>query len=177
MACYNVGGYRGDYAGETHDRARYLNPNLDQQHAMTMTGSVKLKKIPADGSFVFPWDKNGSYRLDGTLLAAVGTEANAWYSEGTVARSDPGAVEADGKWHHLASVYDGRRVKIYLDGARIAQSEKPITGRIADSDAPLMFGHADADRPAHRIVLDECRLYYGALDAAAIAKHAGAASE
>jgi len=159
------------------DRSRYFNPNIDQQHAMTMTGWVKLEKMPADGSFVFPWDKNGSYRLgighDGTLLAAVGTEANAWYSEGTVVKSDPGAMEADGKWRHLAGVYDGRRVMIYLDGERIAQSEKPIAGRIADSDAPLLFGRSNAEAPGRRLTLDEARLYYGALDPKAIAEQAG----
>ncbi len=159
------------------DRSRYLNTNLDQQHAMTMTGWVKVERMPAEGSFVFAWDKNGSYRLgighDGSVIAAVATDANKWYSRGTVARSEAGLVEADGRWRHLACVYDGRRVLIYLDGERIAQSQKPISGRIADTAAHLRFGPCNADQPAHRIVLDDLRLYYGAMDAGAIGQMAG----
>lgn len=41
-------------------------------------------------------------------------------------------------WHHIAGVYDGSAMRLYLDGA--LDSESPLTGAISTSDDPLYIG-------------------------------------
>ncbi|HRQ72876.1 MAG TPA: metallophosphoesterase [Phycisphaerales bacterium] len=47
-----------------------------------------------------------------------------------------------GRWHHVAGVYDGREVRLYVDGALVASVER--TGRRRTNRLPLMIG-ADVD--------------------------------
>jgi hypothetical protein len=47
-----------------------------------------------------------------------------------------------GKWHHLAGVYDGKQVSLYVDGQRIAR--EPGQGKRRQNGLPLMIG-ADVD--------------------------------
>lgn len=53
------------------------------------------------------------------------------------------AVLADGAWHHLAGVYDGEEVRLYVDGRLAAAT--PGTGRRTTNALPLCVG-ADPDK-------------------------------
>jgi hypothetical protein len=71
-------------------------------------------------------------------------------------------------WHHLATTYDGARLRVYIDGK--AAGSKAITGRTCVSGQPLAVGAKDA--PAKGLLeafwdgrLDEVRIYDRALSA------------
>jgi len=53
------------------------------------------------------------------------------------------AVMKPGTWHHVAGVFDGEEVRLYLDGELVAQ--KAGSGRRTRNRLPLMIG-ADVDR-------------------------------
>ena len=72
-----------------------------------------------------------------------------------------------GGWHHVAAVKDGRRLKLYVDGALQSCSTPFHPGDFElDTDCPLTIG-AGAD--AHFAgLMSDLRLYRGALDGAAV---------
>ena len=59
-----------------------------------------------------------------------------------VAQSTEPILEV-GKWQHIAGVFDGREVRLYLDGRLIEAT--PASGTRRPNDLPLMIG-ADTDR-------------------------------
>jgi hypothetical protein len=67
----------------------------------------------------------------------------------------------DGKWHHVAGVYDGKRIYLYLDGK--VDNSKPASGQIRFDDKPILIG----DNALHRGrfwngIIDDVRIYsYG----------------
>ncbi|HOZ48967.1 MAG TPA: glycoside hydrolase family 2 TIM barrel-domain containing protein [Candidatus Hydrogenedentes bacterium] len=99
-------------------------------------------------------------------------QVNAKEVEFVVGGSDPVAVRAPvpvdwhGHWHHLAGVYDGVCLRLYIDGACAAT--KPHTGRIEHSPYPVCIGrNPEAQHPLAGAV-DEVRLYTRALSDAEV---------
>ncbi len=58
------------------------------------------------------------------------------------ARSDAAVLEP-GVWHHVAGVFDGKEVRLYLDGRQVAATKG--AGRRRENELPLLIG-ADVDR-------------------------------
>ncbi len=58
------------------------------------------------------------------------------------ARGDKGALQP-GRWHHLAGVFDGKEVRLYLDGQLVSKSAG--SGKRTRNGHPLYIG-ADPDR-------------------------------
>ena len=54
----------------------------------------------------------------------------------------PRALLEPGRWHHLAGVYDGAEVRLYVDGERVAAA--PASGARTTNRLPLLIG-ADVD--------------------------------
>ncbi|MCH2160319.1 MAG: metallophosphoesterase [Phycisphaerales bacterium] len=52
--------------------------------------------------------------------------------------TDPGVVVEPGAWHHLAGVYDGSEVRLYLDGKLL--DRKPASGARTRNELPLVIG-------------------------------------
>lgn len=71
-------------------------------------------------------------------------------------------VLADNRWHHLAGVYDGANMILYVDGRE--EARQPASGRIADANQPLCIGE-NAERPERFLkgLVDDVRLYSRAL--------------
>jgi hypothetical protein len=159
-------------AEATKTRARYKDVGLDGQYAMTVTAWVRLDRLPAEGRWFFLWSKNGSYRLavadDGRLLSAVGTDDVRWYGPGATAESKPGAIAADGRWRYVAGVYDGRRVRAYVDGQCVAAGKEGLCGAVADTESPLLLGNSTRSHAGLAGRLEDVKLYYGALSADAL---------
>lgn len=42
------------------------------------------------------------------------------------------------EWHHVAGVYDGKEVALYIDGEKVAS--KPASGKMTPSDGPIFIG-------------------------------------
>lgn len=65
-------------------------------------------------------------------------------------------------WRHLAAVRDQNRLRLYVDGALVAQSAEFEPGAFdLDSDSPLLIGAGSHDRLNGRLA--DVRLYRGAL--------------
>ena len=75
---------------------------------------------------------------------------------------------ADGQWHHVAGVYDGSKIYLYLDGALDASSQ--ASGTIGRDNQPVHIGH-NAQMPDRfwRGMIDEVRIHNYALSADEIA--------
>ena len=79
-----------------------------------------------------------------------------------LARVGSAAPLETGKWQHLAGVYDGANVLIYVDGVLVGS--EPQTGTILSNTEPLLVGRrALNDERYFKGLIDEVRVYDGAL--------------
>lgn len=77
-----------------------------------------------------------------------------------------------GEWHHIAGVYDGKRMAVYVDGVLDASHE--ASGMINTNDTPVQIGaNTDMQDRFWDGMIDEVRLYNYGVSAAEIAKLAG----
>jgi hypothetical protein len=76
-------------------------------------------------------------------------------------------VVNDGKWHHVAGVYDGLRMALYVDGQLDASCE--ASGRIQTNNYPVVIGD-NAQTPGRQWsgLIDDVRIYSYALSKAEI---------
>jgi subtilase family serine protease len=73
----------------------------------------------------------------------------------------------DGQWHHVAGVYDGAEMYIYVDGT--LDVSQPATGKIAQNSYPVCLGqNAETIKSSFNGLVDEVSLYNRALTAAEI---------
>jgi large repetitive protein len=64
----------------------------------------------------------------------------------------------DGQWHHLAGVYDGQRIALYVDGK--LEDSVAAAGSVALNTEPVWLGNDSAARGEYfRGWLDDVRLY------------------
>ena len=85
------------------------------------------------------------------------------------------AVATDLRWHHIAGVYDGQDVHIYVDGNLSNREPAPLSGPIINADHSLCIGAMDrgsagdcADGDTFRGDIDDVRIYNRALTQAQI---------
>lgn len=78
----------------------------------------------------------------------------------------------DGAWHHVAAVYNGTQMQVYVDGAlKLAEAE---TASITGYSGSLRLAGYNGGGYGLSGSLDEVAIYSGALSAATIAAHAAA---
>lgn len=72
----------------------------------------------------------------------------------------------DGKWHYVALSHDGKTVKLWADGKKVAESNVTATKVLSNVDGPLLIGGAYA--PDHRVgcdaLIDDVRFSKGIRD-------------
>ncbi len=96
-----------------------------------------------------------------SLFGRVGTTASAAY--GTFSEEN---IIQDRNFHHLAFVYNGRQVRLYLDGNLI--NSKNAAGKVLQTKNPLLFGIV-SDKSGNKLeyfngVIDEVKIYERALN-------------
>lgn len=75
-----------------------------------------------------------------------------------------------GRWVHLVGTFDGKTMRIYVNGVEHGSMERP--GPIHPNNFRLCIGSYDADHAAHFVgQIDEVRLYNRALSASEVAAH------
>ncbi|MFC1603410.1 sugar-binding protein [Planctomycetota bacterium] len=68
----------------------------------------------------------------------------------------------DGKWHHIAGMYDGEKMYIYIDG--IVDVSQPASGAIATNDHPVFIGeNVEMTGRFWNGLIDDVRVYNYAL--------------
>jgi len=74
------------------------------------------------------------------------------------------------RWVHVAGTFDGKLMKIYVDGEQRGAMERP--GRVHPNGFPLCLGSYEASHPAHFSgLLDEVRIYGRPLTADEVREH------
>ena len=104
-------------------------------------------------------------------LTACGERDISTFSCGAFGRWGRRGVKAharvdfrDSQWHHLAGVFDGRNVYLYVDGD--VGGTAIAWGRVALDDGPLYVGGSEsAPADGFRGLIDDVRIYSYALDA------------
>jgi beta-galactosidase len=75
-------------------------------------------------------------------------------------------IDWAGRWHHLAAVYDGKEMRLYIDGIRSASTNR--SGPIRHSPYPLMIGRNMENGTCLKGAIQEVRIYDRALEFAEI---------
>jgi len=78
-----------------------------------------------------------------------------------------------GRWVHLAATFDGKIMRLYMDGIERGTMERP--GEVRPNGSPLVLGNYEVGHPAHFTgLLDDVRLYRRVLTPEEIRTHAAA---
>jgi hypothetical protein len=104
-----------------------------------------------------------SFQFDGTVLS-LGLNVDGYVE--CHARIDPARV-GDGRWHHCAATFDGRWMRVYLDGDEVGSLPRPGAIR-AGGGAPGCIGSCGGGE-CFQGALDDLRIYAGPLPARQIA--------
>lgn len=86
-----------------------------------------------------------------------------WHVKGKVGRIDGQTTVADGEWHHIAKVYDGKNVQMFIDGE--LDGEAPSGGTLDTSESPIWLGARPGDVAATGL-FDEVGFFTEALSEA-----------
>ena len=70
----------------------------------------------------------------------------------------------DGRWHHCAATFDGRYMRVYLDGREIGRLERPGT-MTSNGDVPFFIGSSGGTGEHFQGGLDDLRVYADAFTA------------
>ena len=103
------------------------------------------------------WPEEGPGRRIDIWVEVTGPVTVVWNYEN---RLDGRKVIADGKWHHIAEVYDGKSIKLYIDGTLDGQAEP--SGKLPTNDLPMWIG-ARPGGVAAKGIIDEVYFYDRAL--------------
>lgn len=88
-----------------------------------------------------------------------------WHVKGQVGRIDGKTIVADSEWHHIAKVYDGSKVQMFVDGK--LEDEKASGGKLDTSKSPIWIGARPGDVAATGL-FDEVGFFTKALTEAQV---------
>ncbi len=101
-----------------------------------------------------------SFQGDGRILS-LGLNVNGY--EECDAAITPEQVN-DGSWHHCAGTFDGKAMRVYLDGREVGTLARP--GRLTpQSDAPAFVGSSTGQGEFFQGGMDDLRIYSQSLTA------------
>jgi beta-galactosidase len=137
----------------------YRSPSLDIAGPEL---TLELELLPGE------WNGTGSFLTKGThqfgLEQTDPATLEFWIHDGErVAVRAPTPEDWVGRWHHLAGVFDGRQLELWLDGTRVAVREH--AGRIDHGPFPVNLGRNAAvhgqEHPGElsNATLDSVRIY------------------
>jgi len=143
------------------------SPDLEPER-MTIEAWVRMEEIPT-GKEPRRWIVNKNtheFTESHYALMIDGDKAGAYLNIGGgqenchEAWSAPNALRA-GHWHHLAMSYDGKVLKVYLDGRAVASKE--INKKRVPGETPLYIGRRVDGHVTFNGLIDEVRFYNRAL--------------
>lgn len=154
----------GDYVGIEDELA------LDITDAITVAAWVKVNAFDKDFQAIVT-KGDSAWRLQRFTntncmefaCSGVDAEGTQW---GNIGGS---ATVSDGQWHHVAGVYDGEKLYIYVDGA--LDNSKQASGTIATNDHSVLIG-ANAEKPD-----EDYRTWNGLIDDVCVFNYALSADE
>ncbi|MFH1370217.1 MAG: LamG-like jellyroll fold domain-containing protein [Planctomycetota bacterium] len=202
VALYKFEGNANDSSGNNHHGIEKGSPSYVagvSGQAIALNGKNSFVDCGTDASFdigsqitVACWIKVGKFdRRWQTIIArgdnswrlqrAEGNNTLEFACNGLVYPANPwiyGSINAnDGRWHHVAGVYDGAKMYLYVDGVLDVSQE--ALGTIDSSTAPVYIGdNAQEQGRYFNGLLDELVIFDHALNADDIKQvyHQGAES-
>jgi len=158
---YGVGGL-GDACGTAGSFVR-----APDSASLEITGAITIDAW-VNSSTVFGRivDKITAFGADGYLLDLVDTGQLRMIVEGDAITSP--APISSGTFNHVAGVYDGANLSLYLNGVLIATTPTGVTAIPVNHD-PLTIGADSTGGSNFTGVIDEPRIFARALSAAEIA--------
>jgi len=149
-------------------------PDSKSLHPQRLTVEAWAKRDGSPGAYKYIVSKGGdgceaaSYGLYSSYNGGIAFyvyDGKRWY------RSPSGSEKVwDGKWHHFAGTYDGKKVHLYVDGVEVGTGTA-FTGNIK-YESPVGDGAIGAYRGACKLTLsgtvDEVRIWSDALPVAQI---------
>ncbi|MFH1724060.1 MAG: LamG-like jellyroll fold domain-containing protein [Elusimicrobiota bacterium] len=152
-----------DLAGDRFSLEAWINPR-------GYAGDYRAIFSKIGWTHISSWSYHLRVNPDGGLRAYVVNENGTSFA----LNSPPGSVRRDA-WQHVAAVYDGAKLRIYIDGAEAASRD--AYGRLRHNDYPLSIGRWYSGDPSPFIgLIDEAAVYDRALSADEVAAHHAAGS-
>ena len=134
---------------------------IDQESTFDLTKAITVEGWFKVDSFTKPWQSiiskgDSAWRISragegNSLEFAIDRGATGLYIQGSKAVND-------GRWHHVAAVYDGSAMKLYIDG--VLDAQKTTSEPIATNNYDVWIG-ANAEQPGRNFAgqLDEFRVW------------------
>lgn len=139
-------------AGATDGRYLYAAPWRSPGNAGVMSGRMLRFDTLENGTFSLRYC---DYGHNGGLCAAVpGPSFLINTSDGPFSVSAHRLLEPG--WHRLAGTYDGKHIRLYVDGSPVAS--RTATGTITRSPADVAIGHIDGGRATFQGEIREIRV-------------------
>lgn len=181
------GGWHAECTGDRSAGVRLVDGlfgtalHLEGDHRIATVGPMphRLATAIAFSAWVMPTDLRGyreifrkedgdrrllfSFQNDGTILS-LGLNIGGYVECDAPIRT---AEVMDGRWHHCAATFDGRVMRVYLDGRKISELERAGT-ITSGGDAPGCIGSLNGGENFQGR-LDDLRIYDRALEAEEIA--------
>ncbi len=136
-------------------------PSLDLTTGMTLEAWAKPAAATTEWRDVIYKGPNDTYYLEGSSTQSSRPATNGYFSSGPLL--GPTALPL-ATWSHLAAIYDGALLALYVNGARVASRAQ--TGAIAPSTGPLTIGGDATYGQFWSGLIDEVRIYNRALASA-----------
>ncbi len=146
---------------------------FDINDQLTVTSWIKVSEFDKKYQAIIAKGDN-SWRLaragdsNNIEFACNGTAATRWTGKGEIPWAVFGTTDVnDGKWHHIAGVFDGTRLQLYIDG--VLEAAKAAAKSIDVSNYNVCIG-ANAQVPGREWngLIDDVRIYNYALSQAEI---------
>ncbi len=139
---------------------------LEGMNKLSVSLWVHFNSLPVGNPYTLI-GKESVYRFvvntGGSINFVVATQNNPWYSNNTFTISESGSVTTNG-WYHLVGVYDGSRVKFYINGNLINVSPSQISGSLVTNSLPFTMANQMASNTVFSpVVIDDVRVYNTAL--------------
>jgi len=142
------------------------SPSLDIfVSSITVEAWIKVNQVTANSDWKGIVTKgNSSWRLQATSQAKTVTFSATGLSPNQDLKGSRNVN--DGQWHHVAGVYDGTNMFVYVDGT--LDTSQPATGSISQNSSPEWIGATAQQSYFFNGMVDEASLYNRALTASEI---------
>jgi serine/threonine protein kinase/tetratricopeptide (TPR) repeat protein len=121
------------------------NPAFDIVGSITISVWIKVNKFDRDYQAIITkrrhWHLQRHHQLGSTAFTVGHPETRGGWAEDEAF----GNIDAnDGKWHHIAGVYDGTNIYLYVDG--VLDNFKEVHWLISVAEHPILLIGEDAER-------------------------------